>query len=534
VDVIAAILRAQFLAMRRVFGTGAAMSLVGGACWYGLWTAAGWAAFVYTASAPLEAIHGVLAIALAGIFLYWQVMPVVSASMGSSLDLRKLLAYPIPHARLFFVEVLLRLASGLDAVLVLIGGGAGLAVNPAIRGAPAVVGAMAVFVLFNLLLASGVRSLLERLLTRRKIRELMVVLMAALWMVPRFFMQTGFHPKVFDRALGAAQAVGFPWSATANAALGQFRLASWLSLAVWTLVAGWFGRAQFERSLRHDAAAAQAVVRESARRASLADGFYRLPSRLLPDPLAAIVEKELRSLARTPRFRTLFVMGFTFGLLVWLPMVIGRPGGAHDGSFLSQHFLTIVSAYALTLLGQVTYWNCFAFDRSAAAFWFVAPQPIAAVLVGKNIASQAPVYLEIAILTAISLALRLVAGWGAVVEAFAVVGICSIYMLAMGNVTSIEYPRGLNPERVSQGGASGRFQTLILIFYPLAVAPVALAYLARFAFDSELAFRLVLALAAVVGGIVYKVALDSAVATAARRREAILQTLSAGDGPVVS
>jgi ABC-2 type transport system permease protein len=531
---IAAIVRAQFLVTRRAFGTGVALSLVGGGLWYGLWTAAAWAAFVYTSSASGKALDGVLSIALAGLCLYWQAMPVVSASMGSSLDLRKLLAYPIPHARLFFVEILLRLASGLEAVLVLIGGGAGLAANPAIRGGPAMVGALAMFVLFNLLLASGVRSLLERLLTRRRIRELMVVLMAALWMVPRFFVQTGLHSKIFDRALAAAQAVEFPWSAAAHAARGQLRWASWLSLAAWTLAAGWFGRAQFARSLRHDAAAAQAVVRESPRRAALADRFYRLPSRLLPDPLAAMVEKELRSLARTPRFRILFVMGFTFGVLVWLPMAIGRPGAAQHDSFLSRHFLTIVSAYALTLMGQVTYWNCFAFDRSAAAFWFVAPQPIAAVLIAKNIASQAPVYLEIAILTAVSLALRLVSGWGAVLEAFAVVGICSIYMLAMGNVTSIEYPRGLNPERVSQGGAAGRFQTLVLIFYPLAIAPVALAYLARYAFDSELAFGLVLALAVVVGGMVYKLALNSAVATAGRRREAILQTLSAGEGPVVS
>jgi ABC-2 type transport system permease protein len=531
---IAAILRAQLLVMRRTFGTGAAMSLLGGVFWYAFWSAAGWAAYVYTASASQNALNNVLAIGLAGVCLYWQAMPVVSASMGSSLDLRKLLAYPVPHARLFFVEILLRLVSGLDVVLVLIGGGAGLALNPSSRSVPAIVAALAVFALFNLLVASGVRCLLERLLTRRKIRELMVMFMAALWMVPRFFMQTGFHPKIFDRALAAAQAVGLPWSATAHAALGQFRLASWFSLAAWTLAAAWFGSAQFERSLRHDAAAAQAVVRESPRTAAMADRFYRFPSRLLPDPLAAIVEKELRSLARTPRFRTLFIMGFTFGMLVWLPMVIGRRDVSHDGSFLSQHFLTIVSAYALTLLGQVTYWNCFAFDRSAAAFWFVAPQPIAAVLIAKNIAAEAPAYLEVAILTAISLALHLVTGWGALLEAFAVVSICSIYMLAMGNVTSLEYPRGLNPERVSQGGASGRFQTLVLIFYPLAVAPAALAYLARSAFDSELAFSLALALAAVAGGIVYKVALNSAVSTAGRRREAILQALSAGEGPVVS
>jgi ABC-2 type transport system permease protein len=338
---------------------------------------------------------------------------------------------------------------------------------------------------------------------------------------------------VGDRALGAVLAAGLPWGAAAHAALGQLASLAWPALAAWTLAAAWFGRAQFERSLRYDAAAALATPADTPIRASFADRCYRLPSRVLPDPLGAIVEKELRTLARAPTFRNMFFMGFTFGVLVWLPMVIGRTGG-HRDSLLARHFLTVVSIYALTLLGQVTYWNSFAFDRSAAAFWFVTPQPIATVVVAKNIASQAPVFLEIVILTAISGALRLLTGWGEVVEAFAVVAVSSLYMLAMGNITSIEYPRGLNPERVSQGGSAGRFQLLVLIFYPLALVPAAMAFLAQYAFDSVTVFRVVLLLAGAVGAAVYKLTLESAVAAAGERREAILQALGTGEGPVVS
>jgi ABC-2 type transport system permease protein len=131
-------------------------------------------------------------------------------------------------------------------------------------------------------------------------------------------------------------------------------------------------------------------------------------------------------------------------------------------------------------------------------------------------------------------ALRLVAGWGEVLEAFTVVFTCSIYMLAMGNITSVEYPRGLNPERVSQGGASGRFQMLVLIFYPLALLPVALAYLARYAFNSETVFRVALGVAMLAGALIYKSTLASAVGTADKRRESLLQSLATGEGPVVS
>ena len=50
--------------------------------------------------------------ALLGVCFYWQAMPILSASMGSALDMRKLMLYPVPHGKLFQVEVLLRLTTG--------------------------------------------------------------------------------------------------------------------------------------------------------------------------------------------------------------------------------------------------------------------------------------------------------------------------------------------------------------------------------------------------------------------------------------
>ena len=304
-----------------------------------------------------------------------------------------------------------------------------------------------------------------------------------------------------------------------------------LFLAGWTVLAWWFGRAQFERSLRYDPLAAQATAAPDRARSSWLDRLYRLPSLVLRDPLAALVEKELRSLARTPRFRMVFVMGFTFGTVVWLPLILGR-GGRNAGG--SSYFLVIVSTYALTLLGQVSYWNCLGFDRSAAAFYFAAPPPFRTVLLGKNLASLCFVYLEVAIVSAVTLVFGLGSGLQGVVEALGVMGVCALYLLALGNLSSIHYPRGLHPERVSQGGASGRFQGLLFVLYPLALLPVGLAYLARYALDSRLAFLAMLGIAAIMGGVFYWTATQSAVATAVARREQIVQELSRGDGPVAS
>jgi ABC-2 type transport system permease protein len=532
---IAAILWAQLRSMRLGARRGATVGVVAGTLWYGLWSLLGCLAFGAASAAEAAELEYALPLAFLAVLLYWQVVPVISASMGSGLDMRKLLAYPVPHGRLFVAELLLRLVGGAEMLLILAGGTAGLLYNDKAHVGVDVCAAALLFVTFNVLLASGVRSLLERLLARRRVREALLLTILAVWMVPRLLVVTGVRPKWFYQVGAALDLPVWPWSAAARAAFASAGFpagVAFVSLFCWIVLAAWFGRRQFERSLRDDPGAAEAAPSEGKpgdRR--FLEAFYRFPGLIWRDPVAAIAEKELRSLARSPRFRTVFVMGFTFGLLVWLPMAINhraRPGA------MSRYFLTIVCVYAMTLLGQVSYWNCFGMDRSAVQIYFAAPQPLAAALVGKNIACLVFIYLDVLIVTGVTAALRMTAGWGHVIETMIVVGICSLYLLALGNISSVEYPRPLRPERVSQGGAAGRFQALIFLLYPLALLPVALAYLARYAFESETVFAAVLAVAAAIGGALYWIALDSAVAAAGKRREALIQELSQGEGPVIS
>jgi ABC-2 type transport system permease protein len=537
---IAAILRAQLLSMRPGFNRGAGIGVLAAVVWYGFWFFVSWWAGFFTAHATAGMLRYGLPLGLLAVCFYWQAMPVLSASMGSSLDLRKLLIYPAPHQQLFLVELLLRFTTGIEMQMVLAGGAAGLLRNPVsggLRAVPSLAGALSVFVLFNLLLASGTRSLLERLLARRKVRELVALLVAMVWLVPRFLMMSGVRPTWLGAAGETLGTFGWPWSAAARAAfpLGQTAGAtalSWLSLAAWVLLAGWFGRGQFERSLRYDTLAAQATPMKplSAGTRRWTERFYRIPSLLWRDPLAAIVEKELRTLTRSPRFRMVFVMGFTFGLVFWLPMVLRR-NGSHSG-FLGRNFLVVVCVYAMTLIGQVTYWNCFGIDRSAAVFYFAAPQPISRTLLGKNIACLFFVYLEAVVLMSLTLVLRVNFGLGQVFETLIVIGICATYLMALGNISSVNYPRALSPERVSQGSGSNRAQALVMMLYPLVLLPVILAYVARYAFESQAAFSLVLSAAAAIGAVFYWIAMESAVKAAVTRRQYILEELSKGDGPI--
>jgi ABC-2 type transport system permease protein len=527
---IAAILRAQWLSMR--FTTrGRFFGLAVGVIWYGMWAVLAWVAGVGIAGAELGKLRVFLPLGLLCIFLYWQFMPVVSATMGAGLDLRKLIAYPVPHRKLFIVEVLLRFTTAFEMVLLVAGGIVGVIANPAAggwRGAGRIALALPLFLAFNLLLASGLRSLLERLLARRRVREVVVLCMAMLWVLPRFLLSTGVRMRPLSRFAAAMQTVLLPWTALSQAATGQSLAPSLASLSAWAVAAALFGRWQFERSLRYDTIASQASPQTASGRTPWVERFYRLPSALLPDPVAGIVEKELRSLARTPRFRTVFIMGFTFGLVVWFPVVAAS--GKDEGPGGSW-FMTVVCVYALTLLGQVSYWNSFGFDRSAAAFYFAAPVSVARVLVGKNIAALIYIYLEVTMVISMTAIFGLSSGWGQAAETLIVMSICACYLLALGNLGSVHYPRALSAERVSQGGGRG-FQGLLFLVYPIALLPVGLAYLARYAFASTTIFALALGIAAILGGTFYWMGLESAVATAGRRREQIVQELSQSDGPV--
>jgi ABC-2 type transport system permease protein len=258
--------------------------------------------------------------------------------------------------------------------------------------------------------------------------------------------------------------------------------------------------------------------------------LFRLPNALLPDPLAGLVDKELRTLARSPRFRLVFLMGFTFGLLIWLPMTFGE--NRNSGSIVAENYLTFVSVYALMLLAEAIVWNSFGFDRSAAQMYFVLPVPFSSVLLAKNLTTFVLIVLNVSIVVAVCILIRTPITAAKVLEAFSVTLVLSIYLLALGNLASLHKPRGVDPSQSWRSGGAGKFQAMLLLVYPVLLAPILLAYGARYAFETQAAFYGVLFVAAILGAVIYWVALDSALDYADRNRERILTSLSQGENPV--
>jgi ABC-2 type transport system permease protein len=120
------------------------------------------------------------------------------------------------------------------------------------------------------------------------------------------------------------------------------------------------------------------------------------------------------------------------------------------------------------------------------------------------------------------------------IEAYAVTLVLALYMLGAGNFGSTRYPRGVDPRKAWRSTSAGRFQAMLLLVYPLIAAPVALAFLARWMLESDLAFWGVLVLAALVGAVFYRAAVDSAAGTVEKEQEKFLGALSGVGGPVTN
>jgi ABC-2 type transport system permease protein len=499
-------------------------------CWYGAFAfLAVLAATLLASPVELAPFHSILPPVLFLVLLYWQVIPVLMSSMGASLDLRKLLVYPIPKRALFAIEVILRVTTGVEMLLLLTGAGVGLLINPDVRWwAPFT---LVLFVLFNLFCSTGIRDLLARLLAHKRIREIVIFLVILTAAVPQLLVFHGAQGRL-KHFFGGQPSAFSPWTATARLALGEF---SWTSFGVmlgWVLVAYLFGRTQFDRTLRFDAAEASARGSSSKRKASRLEWWYQLPNAILPDPLAAIIEKELRFLSRAPRFRLLFLMGFSFGLLIWAPIAFGP--ATSERTFLSENYLTMVSVYALLLLSDALFWNSFGFDRSAAQVYFLVPVKMSTVIIGKNVAAAFWVLLEIICIAVVCALLRLPLTGLRIVEAFAVTCVLTLFILAIGNISSLYNPRAMNPAKSVKTAAQSRSQAVLVLLFPVTLVPVALAYLARYAFDTEWAFFAVILFSGLVGALVYFYSMQSAVQAAAERREKIIAALSQGAGPIES
>ncbi len=284
--VIQTILWAQWKSIRILrFGAGRKGALFSGLTsmfWYGFWTLAALGVSAFTSDPQSRRdIETLLPAILIFVVIYWQLAPVLVASLGASLDLKKLLVYPIPTENLFWVEVMLRVTTGLEMLLILTGTAAGLIRNPVLGGwveVPRIVAALLLFVIFNLLLAAGLRSLIERLLGHKRLREVFVLLLVMVGALPQLLLVTGVPKGALRRMFSENSSVLWPWIATARDALpgagdGSFAGGPGAGFLEVAAVPAAFGAASRPRSGDRGKRAAHAVP-HAAIPAGVCDGLH--------------------------------------------------------------------------------------------------------------------------------------------------------------------------------------------------------------------------------------------------------------------
>jgi ABC-2 type transport system permease protein len=207
---------------------------------------------------------------------------------------------------------------------------------------------------------------------------------------------------------------------------------------------------------------------------------------------------------------------------------MGLRGG--EPNWMTSHYLTVALGYEVMLLAEVMIWNVFGFDRRAAQVYFAFPVKTSTVLVAKNLSALFFVLLDAALIIVICVLLGFRLTWESLGEALSVLVVLTLMLVAIGNLVSVRNPRPVDPDHSWGRSSAGRMQAILLLVYPVVFGPIALAFLARSAFEVEWAFYSVLAFDLVLGAILYWVSFDSALEHARKRQEEILASLSREQG----
>jgi ABC-2 type transport system permease protein len=383
-----------------------------------------------------------------GLLVWWQVFPIFVMGFGANFEFKKLLRFPLSMRAFYLLGLGYGLAdfAALSSIAWIIAMLAG-----AMRARPSVVPALlpvsALFVLLNVTIERLVGSWLEKILAKRRAREVFVGLLI-LSMVSLNFLNPAFHRWGDRTAPNFIRLWQYLWwtpgslagNALVGAAHGDLRgiVLGSAGLLVWIGITSGFlwrrFRAQyFGEELGESGAPAVVKKRELRRNTS-----SELP-RFISPQVAAVVVKEFRYLTRTG------LAFFTF-LLPPIMVVFFSMQFAGKNSTLREHglspemFFPALMAYLILILLSPAY-NSFAFEGKGIQTYFMTPVRFRDVLLGKNLMLAALVILELSISVGVMI-WRV--GWPSpamFVSTVAAVAFAVVGQLTIANWSSLMFPK---------------------------------------------------------------------------------------------
>ena len=431
--------------------------------------------------------------------ILWQVGPVMLASFQEQFDLGILLRFPVRFRSYYLLYVVFGLAdvSTIIGALCCLGIWVGVTMaRPELFAWTAL--ALAAFAAFNILLVRAVFAWIDRWLSQRKTREIvgalfMIFLLSLQLLNPALHQKRRPQPRTPQERienLRRMETEFAPWIKTAYAvqqglppglaarALRQAgnrqpvgALASLGVLGLWALAAGSVLARRLKAEYRGENLGS-APRRETSRaktssvRASLVrrEGGWRLGG---SSPIAALMEKEARSLMRT--LPLLWVIGAP--LLMVLVMASIYRSNASGHPFL--YALPFYVAFALMGFTQM-FSNNLGAEGAGIQLLFLSPTPIRTVFLAKNLFHFLLFWLD-ALLVGILTTLRL--GWpqGVTVAATAAWVLFALpCCLAVGNIFSLRMPFRIHPGRMTRqrGSQANALSSMLLLLVVMAVGAV--------------------------------------------------------------
>jgi ABC-2 type transport system permease protein len=494
------------------------------------------------------------------VFFLWQMVPVLLASFQEQFDLSILLRFPVR----FDSFCLMYLIFGLMDASTILGGlcCAGILTGITVARPDLFLWtalALVFFAAFNILLVRAVFAWIERWLAQRKTREIL----GAVFMVVLLSMQL-LNPAIYRSKHSAHTQIAYGESQAEKLRAARARFAPlvsrindiqrWLPpglagqavrqavqkqpsaipqslalLGIYALLCGGILAIRLKAEFRgENLGVAPARTRTATGRipagtppqSNYAAAASSPQARKLSAPIAAIIEKEARSLLRT--LPLLYAIGAPLLLVLVFSGVF-----IHNGSVESTSFplaLPVCMVYAQLGFTQVFY-NSLGAEGAGIQLYFFSPTPIRTALLAKNLFHSCLFALS-ALLAATLAALRLGVPPAAVLCATAAWLVFSLPCnLSAGNIVSVKMAYKVNPGRIarSQGSQGNSLFSLLmqLVFLAVAAAVFALCWFLGKLWLATPIF-LVLACGAVF---VWTRILDNADALAGQRRDELIATL---------
>lgn len=388
-----------------------------------------------------------LVLLLWAVLLVWQLLPLLLAAFSSGAGMRGLLHLPF-RFRAFF---LLHLFYGLfdPAAMLSLAWLAGIAAGVTLAKPvllPWTLLLLAVFAAFCLFLNRVIYLWLERLLARRRTREILFVVFILAMLSLQFL---GPAMERWGKAVAPYWQAIYEWTWLLPPGLAgeslfgvrgvAMQAAAAAGLALYAAAFGLLLRRRLLAQYRgEDLGETMAPEQlQPVKREAASELAWELPG--LSRPVAAVFRKEVRYLQRN----SVLLLNLLAPLLILAFLAFAQTAG-RNSQFLSRAPIEILFpaaiGYALLVLTQTSY-NSFAFEGRGIQFYLLAPVRFREVLLGKNLLQAILIAAEFAVIWVVVAVLAAPPGPALTLATLVAAAFVVLVNFSVGNYMSLAYPR---------------------------------------------------------------------------------------------